>query len=58
MAQLAAIHPFLGAILVINGMSAGLSAASYDQPTDRPYVGKYQNQPKRAVGPIREDGEA
>lgn len=26
-----------------------------DQPTDRPYKGKYQNQPDRPVGPILED---
>jgi dCTP deaminase len=29
-----------------------------DQTTDRPYDGKYQNQPRSAVGPIRESGDA
>lgn len=27
-----------------------------DQPTDAPYAGKYQDQPQRPVGAIREDG--
>jgi len=29
-----------------------------DQPTDRPYRGKYQNQPRSPVGPIQETGDA